>query len=153
MSTLKNLYFDLVPFAYHAAFYEGLKKELKKICQRMLESREYEKMLAIACEYAERIGSMEEALQLLGIKEELPELLERDWDQQTAIGTAVQSVYEDGALDGAEYACCMAMYACESVRNLVSLEAHASLDKSSICRNLLSILGIFCCRIFLLLLV
>ena len=41
----------------------------------------------------------------------------------------------------------------ESVRNLVSLEAHASLDKSSICRNLLSILGIFCCRIFLLLLV
>ena len=43
--------------------------------------------------------------------------------------------------------------ACESVRNLVSLEVHASLDKSSICRNLLSILGIFCCRIFLLLLV
>ena len=41
----------------------------------------------------------------------------------------------------------------ESVRNLVSLEVHASLDKSSICRNLLSILGIFCCRIFLLLLV
>ncbi|MBS5547517.1 MAG: hypothetical protein KHX49_16455, partial [Lachnospiraceae bacterium] len=32
----------------------------------------------------------------------------------------------------------------ESVRNLVSLEVHASLDKSSICRNLLSILGIFC---------
>ena len=114
MSTLKNLYFDLVPFAYHAAFYEGLKKELKKICQRMLESREYEKMLAIASEYAERIGSMEEALQLLGIKEELPELLERDWEQQTAIGSAVQPVYEDGALDGAEYACCMAMYACRS---------------------------------------
>lgn len=43
--------------------------------------------------------------------------------------------------------------AMESVRNLVSLEVHASLDKSSICRNLLSILGIFCCRIFLLLLV
>ena len=41
----------------------------------------------------------------------------------------------------------------ESVRNLVSLEAHASLDKTSICRNLLLILGIFCCRIFLLLLV
>ena len=41
----------------------------------------------------------------------------------------------------------------ESVRNLVSLEVHASLDKSSICRNLLSILGIFCCRILLLLLV
>ena len=41
----------------------------------------------------------------------------------------------------------------ESVRNLVSLEVHASLDKSSICRNLLSILVIFCCRIFLLLLV
>lgn len=41
----------------------------------------------------------------------------------------------------------------ESVRNLVSLEAHASLDKISICRNLLLILGIFCCRIFLLLLV
>ena len=41
----------------------------------------------------------------------------------------------------------------ESVRNLVSLEVHASLDKSSICRNLLLILGIFCCRIFLLLLV
>lgn len=31
----------------------------------------------------------------------------------------------------------------ESVRNLVSLEVHASLDKSSICRNLLSILGNF----------
>ena len=31
MSALKNLYFDLVPFAYHAAFYEGLKEELKKI--------------------------------------------------------------------------------------------------------------------------
>ena len=41
----------------------------------------------------------------------------------------------------------------ESVRNLVSLEAHASLDKTSICRNLLLILGIFWCRIFLLLLV
>ena len=114
MSALKNLYFDLVPFAYHAAFYEGLKKELKKICQRMLENREYEKMLAIACEYAERIGSMEEALQLLGIKGELEELLEHDWEQQTAIGSAVQPVYEDGALDGAEYACCMAMYACRS---------------------------------------
>ena len=114
MSALKNLYFDLVPFAYHAAFYEGLKKELKKICQRMLESREYEKMLAIACEYAERVGSMEEALRLLGIKEELPELLERDWEQQTAIGTAVQPVYEDGALAGAEYACCMAIHACRS---------------------------------------
>ena len=114
MSALKNLYFDLVPFAYHAAFYEGLKAELKKICQSMLENREYEKMLAIACEYAERIGSMEEALQLLGIKEELPELLERDWEQQTAIGTAVQPVYEDGALAGAEYACCMAIHACRS---------------------------------------
>lgn len=45
------------------------------------------------------------------------------------------------------------MYMYESVRNLVSLEAHASLDKTSICRNLLLILGIFCCRIFLLLLV
>ena len=114
MSALKNLYFDLVPFAYHAAFYEGLKAELKKICQSMLENREYEKILAIACEYAERIGSMEEALQLLGIKEELPELLERDWEQQTAIGTAVQPVYEDGALAGAEYACCMAIHACRS---------------------------------------
>ena len=114
MSALKNLYFDLVPFAYHAAFYEGLKEELKKICQKMLENREYEKMLAIACEYAERVGSMEEALRLLGIKEELPELLERDWEQQTAIGTAVQPVYEDGALAGAEYACCMAAYACRS---------------------------------------
>ena len=114
MSALKNLYFDLVPFAYHAAFYEGLKEELKKICQSMLENREYEKMLAIASEYAERIGSMEEALQLLGIKEELPELLERDWEQQTAIGTAVQPVYEDGALAGAEYACCMAIHACRS---------------------------------------
>lgn len=114
MSALKNLYFDLVPFAYHAAFYEGLKEELKKICQKMLENREYEKMLAIACEYAERVGSMEEALRLLGIKEELPELLERDWEEQTAIGTAVQPVYEDGALAGAEYACCMAMYACRS---------------------------------------
>ena len=114
MSALKNLYFDLVPFAYHAAFYEGLKEELKKICQRMLENREYEKMLAIACEYAERVGSMDEALQLLGIKEELPELLERAWDQQTAIGTAVQPVYEDGVLAGAEYAGCMAMYACRS---------------------------------------
>ena len=71
-------------------------------------------MLAIACEYAERIGSMEEALQLLGIKGELEELLEHDWEQQTAIGTAVQPVYEDGALDGAEYACCMAAYACRS---------------------------------------
>ena len=71
-------------------------------------------MLAIACEYADRIGSMEEALQLLGIKEELPELLERDWEQQTAIGTAVQPVYEDGALAGAEYACCMAIHACRS---------------------------------------
>ena len=80
----------------------------------MLENREYEKMLAIACEYAERIGSMEEALQLLGIKEELAELLKHDWEQQTAIGTAVQPVYEDGALAGAEYACCMAMYACRS---------------------------------------
>ena len=100
MSALKNLYFDLVPFAYHAAFYEGLKEELKKICQRMLENREDDKMLAIACEYAERVGSMDEALQLLGIKEELPELLERDWDQQTAIGTAVQPVYEDGVLAG-----------------------------------------------------
>ena len=48
-----------------------------------------------------------------------------------------------------EYGCSQ----CESVRNLVSLEAHASLDKTSICRNLLLILGIFCCRIFLLLLV
>ena len=114
MSALKNLYFDLVPFAYHAAFYEGLKAELKKICQSMLENREYEKMLAIACEYAERIGSMEEALQLLGIKGELEELLEHDWEQQTAIGTAVRPVYEDGALAGAEYACCMAMYACRS---------------------------------------
>ena len=114
MSALKNLYFDLVPFAYHAAFYEGLKEELKKICQKMLENREYEKMLAIACEYAERVGSMEEALRLLGIKEELPELLERDWEQQTAIGTAVQPVYEDGALAGAEYACCMAIHACRS---------------------------------------
>ena len=114
MSALKNLYFDLVPFAYHAAFYEGLKAELKKICQSMLENREYEKMLAIACEYAERIGSMEEALQLLGIKEELSELLERDWEQHTAIGTAVQPVYEDGALAGAEYACCMAIHACRS---------------------------------------
>ena len=112
MSALKNLYFDLVPFAYHAAFYEGLKEELKKICQRMLENREYEKMLAIACEYAERVGSMDEALQLLGIKEELPELLERDWDQQTAIGTAVQPVYEDGVLAGAEYAGCLAMNTC-----------------------------------------
>ena len=45
------------------------------------------------------------------------------------------------------------IFALESVRNLVSLEAHASLDKISICRNLLLILGIFCCRIFLLLLV
>ena len=67
-------------------------------------------MLAIACEYAERTGSMEEALQLLGIKEELLELLERDWEQQTAIGSAVQPIYEAGA----EYACCMAMYACRS---------------------------------------
>lgn len=52
--------------------------------------------------------------------------------------------------------CKMSLIDCiplESVRNLVSLEVHASLDKSSICRNLLSILGIFCCRIFLLLLV
>ena len=114
MSALKNLYFELGSFAYHVAFYEGLKEELKKICQKMLENREYEKMLAIACEYAERVGSMEEALRLLGIKEELPELLERDWEQQTAIGTAVQPVYEDGALAGAEYACCMAMYACRS---------------------------------------
>ena len=114
MSVLKNLYFELGSFAYHVAFYEGLKEELKKICQKMLENREYEKMLAIACEYAERVGSMEEALRLLGIKEELPELLERDWEQQTAIGTAVQPVYEDGALAGAEYACCMAMYACRS---------------------------------------
>ena len=114
MSALKNLYFELGSFAYHVAFYEGLKEELKKICQRMLENREYEKMLAIACEYAERIGSMEEALQLLGIKEELAELLKHDWEQQTAIGTAVQPVYEDGALAGAEYACCMAMYACRS---------------------------------------
>jgi len=39
------------------------------------------------------------------------------------------------------------------VVDFVSLEVHASLDKSSICRNLLSILGIFCCRIFLLILV
>ena len=114
MSALKNLYFELGSFAYHVAFYEGLKEQLKKICQKMLENREYEKMLAIACEYAERVGSMEEALRLLGIKEELPELLERDWEQQTAIGTAVQPVYEDGALAGAEYACCMAMYACRS---------------------------------------
>ena len=114
MSALKNLYFDLVTIAYHAAFYEGLKEEMKKICQSMRENREYEKMLAIASEYAERIGSMEEALQLLGIKEELPELLERDWEQQTAIGSAVQSGYEDGAHAGAEYACCMAMYACRS---------------------------------------
>ena len=114
MSALKNLYFDLVPFAYHAAFYEGLKEELKKICQRMLENREYEKMLAIACEYAERVGSMDEALQLLELEGELAELLKHDWEQQTAIGTAVQPVYEDGALAGAEYACCMAMYACRS---------------------------------------
>lgn len=41
----------------------------------------------------------------------------------------------------------------EGVKNFVSLEVHASLDKSSICRNLLSILGISCCRIFLLILV
>ena len=114
MSALKNLYFDLVPFAYHAAFYEGMKEELKKICQRMLENREYEKMLAIACEYAERVGSMDEALQLLELEGELAELLKHDWEQQTAIGTAVQPVYEDGALAGAEYACCMAMYACRS---------------------------------------
>ena len=80
----------------------------------MLENRDYEKILAIACEYAERIGSMEEALQLLGIKGELEELLEHDWEQQTAIGTAVQPVYEDGALAGAEYACCMAIHACRS---------------------------------------
>ena len=40
----------------------------------------------------------------------------------------------------------------EGVKNFVSLEVHASLDKSSICRNLLSVLGIFCCRIFLLIL-
>lgn len=38
------------------------------------------------------------------------------------------------------------------VVDFVSLEVHASLDKSSICRNLLSVLGIFCCRIFLLIL-
>ena len=114
MSALKNLYFGLVPFAYHAAFYEGLKEELKKICERMLENGEYEKMLAIACEYAERVGSMDEALQLLELNGELVELLKHDWEQQTAIGTAVQPVYEDGALDGAEYACCMAMYACRS---------------------------------------
>ncbi len=114
MSALKNLYFDLVPFAYHTAFYEGLKEELKKICQRMLENREYEKMLAIACEYAERVGSMDEALQLLELEGELVELLKHDWEQQTAIGTAVQPVYEDGALAGAEYACCIAMYACRS---------------------------------------
>lgn len=41
----------------------------------------------------------------------------------------------------------------EGVKNFVSLEVHASLDKSSICRNLLSVLGISCCRIFLLILV
>ena len=114
MSALKNLYFDLVPFSYYEAFYEGFKESLQDICERMLACREYEKVKAIACEYAERVGSMDEALQLLGLNGELVELLKHDWEQQTAIGTAVQPVYEDGALDGAEYACCMAAYACRS---------------------------------------
>ena len=60
----------------------------------MIENREYEKMLAIACEYAERVGSMDEALQLLELNGELAELLKHDWEQQTEIGTAVQPVYE-----------------------------------------------------------
>ena len=80
----------------------------------MLACREYEKVRSIACEYAERVGSMDEALQLLELEGELAELLKHDWEQQTAIGTAVQPVYEAGALAGAEYACCMAMYACRS---------------------------------------
>ena len=114
MSALKNLYFDLVPFAYYEAFYEGFKESLQDICKRMLACREYKKVRAIACEYAERVGSMEKALRLLELEGELAELLKHDWEQQTAIGTAVQPVYEDGALAGAEYACCMAMYACRS---------------------------------------
>ena len=114
MSALKNLYFDLVPFAYYEAFYEGFKDGLQDICKRMLACREYEKVRAIVCEYAERVGSMEEALRLLGLEGELVGLLRHDWEQHTAIGTAVQPVYEDGALAGAEYACCMAMYACRS---------------------------------------
>ena len=114
MSALKNLYFDLVPFAYYEAFYEGFKEGLQDICKRMLACREYEKVRAIVCEYAERVGSMEEALRLLGLEGELVGLLRHDWEQHTAIGTAVQPVYEDGALAGAEYACCMAMYACRS---------------------------------------
>ena len=61
---------------------------------------------------------------------------------QQAQEMGIQVVYQD-----------LALAPDESVRNLVSLEAHASLDKTSICRNLLLILGIFCCRIFLLLLV
>ena len=65
MSALKNLYFDLVPFSYYEAFYEGFKESLQDICKRMLACREYEKVKAIACEYAERVGSMDEALQLL----------------------------------------------------------------------------------------
>ena len=48
--------------------------------------------------------------------------------------------------------CGLLTYENEGVKNFVSLEVHASLDKSSICRNLLSVLGIFCCRIFLLIL-
>ena len=114
MSALKNLYFDLVPFSYYEAFYEGFKESLQDICKRMLACREYEKVKAIACEYAERVGSMDEALQLLELNGELVELLKHDWEQQTAIGTAVQPVYEDGVLAGAEYAGCMAMYACRS---------------------------------------
>ena len=56
MSALKNLYFDLVPFSYYEAFYEGFKESLQDICKRMLACREYEKVKAIACEYAERVG-------------------------------------------------------------------------------------------------
>lgn len=110
MSAVKNLLFDLNYFSYRVAFCSGLLDGLKEAYNTLSD----EGKRAVLYECAERIGSVREAGEMLGLDEEELKELEAGWPEDSIFGGATEPAYEDGYLAGAEYAVYMAMYACRT---------------------------------------